>query len=92
MSGSVRRVRCEGTAKKSGGVVVNPFDDESERFVALVNDEGQYSLWPAGIDIPGGWRVACPEGSRQECLDVIEAAWRDMRPASLVRAMEADAG
>ncbi|MFJ4971755.1 MbtH family protein [Streptomyces sp. NPDC088755] len=72
--------------------MTNPFDDESEQFVALVNDEGQYSLWPARIDIPGGWRAVCPEGSRQECLDVIEAAWRDMRPASLVGAVEADAG
>ncbi|MYT82456.1 MbtH protein [Streptomyces sp. MnatMP-M77] len=72
--------------------MTNPFDDESGRFVALVNDEGQYSLWPAFINIPGGWRVAHPEGSRQECLDAIEAAWRDMRPASLVRATEADAG
>ncbi|WP_329035314.1 MbtH family protein [Streptomyces sp. NBC_00178] len=72
--------------------MANPFDDESERFVALVNDEGQYSLWPARLDVPGGWRVEGSEGSRQECLDVIEAAWTDMRPAGLVRAMEADAG
>ncbi|MFD6530843.1 MbtH family protein [Streptomyces sp. NPDC060184] len=66
--------------------MTNPFDDESGRFVALVNDEGQYSLWPARIEIPGGWRAVGPEGSRQECLDAIEAAWTDMRPASLVRA------
>ncbi|MFI8007290.1 MbtH family protein [Streptomyces sp. NPDC086010] len=72
--------------------MANPFDDESERFVALVNGEGQYSLWPARLDVPGGWRVEGSEGSRQECLDVIEAAWTDMRPAGLVRAMEADAG
>ncbi|WP_329538749.1 MbtH family protein [Streptomyces sp. NBC_01220] len=70
----------------------NPFDDESGRFVTLVNGEGQYSLWPAHIDIPGGWSVGGPEGSRQECLDAIEAAWTDMRPASLVRAMESGAG
>lgn len=72
--------------------MVNPFDDESGRFVTLVNGEEQYSLWPAHIDIPGGWRVGGPEGSRQECLDAIEATWTDMRPASLVRLMEADAG
>ncbi|WRZ86958.1 MbtH family NRPS accessory protein [Streptomyces sp. NBC_01022] len=73
-------------------MVSNPFDDESERFVTLVNGEGQYSLWPARIDIPGGWNVGGPEGSRQECLDAIEAAWTDMRPTSLVRAMEAGTG
>lgn len=70
----------------------NPFDVESGRFLALVNDEGQFSLWPAHLDIPGGWRAEGSEGSRQECLDLIEASWTDMRPASLVRAMEADAG
>lgn len=72
--------------------MTNPFDDESGRFVALVNDEGQYSLWPAHTDVPGGWRTAGPEGSRQDCLDVIEGAWTDMRPAALVRATRADAG
>lgn len=72
--------------------MTNPFDDESGRFLVLVNGEGQYSLWPAHIDVPAGWRTAGSEGSRQECLDAIEGAWTDMRPASLVRAMEADAG
>ncbi|MFG2677241.1 MbtH family protein [Streptomyces sp. NPDC048445] len=72
--------------------MTNPFDDESGRFVTLVNGEGQYSLWPAHIEIPGGWSVGGPEGSRQECLDAIEAGWADMRPTSLVRMMEADAG
>ncbi|MGW3339609.1 MbtH family protein [Streptomyces sp. NPDC001009] len=72
--------------------MVNPFDDESGKFLVLVNEEAQYSLWPATLAVPGGWRVDGPEGSRQECLDAIEAAWTDMRPASLVRAMAADAG
>ncbi|MGW6488030.1 MbtH family protein [Streptomyces sp. NPDC055056] len=70
----------------------NPFDDESARFVVLVNDEKQYSIWPAHLDVPGGWEVALAEAPRQECLDYVEAAWSDMRPASLVRAMEAEAG
>ena len=72
--------------------MTNPFDDEAGRFVVLVNDEEQYSLWPAHLDVPGGWRTHGSEGSRQECLDVIEKEWVDMRPASLVRAMAADAG
>jgi MbtH protein len=72
--------------------VTNPFDDESGTFVVLVNDEEQYSLWPAHLDRPGGWRAQGGEGSRQECLDLIERSWTDMRPASLVRQMAADAG
>jgi len=70
--------------------VANPFDDESGRFLTLVNDEGQYSLWPAHLDVPGGWRADGPEGSRQECLDRIESAWVDMRPLSLAQATAVD--
>ncbi|MBV2354295.1 MbtH family protein [Streptomyces sp. J2-1] len=69
----------------------NPFDDETGRFLVLVNDEGQHSLWPADLTVPGGWRSDGPERSRQECLEAIEAAWTDMRPASLVRAMQSEA-
>jgi MbtH protein len=70
--------------------VTNPFEDPDARYLALVNDEGQYSLWPAFAEVPAGWQVAHPEDSRQACLDHIEASWTDMRPRSLVEAMEAD--
>ncbi|MFB7633890.1 MbtH family protein [Streptomyces sp. NPDC056149] len=69
--------------------MANVFDDESARFIVLVNEERQYSLWPAATEVPGGWQVARPEGARQECLEFIESTWTDMRPASLVAAMEA---
>ncbi|WP_431900904.1 MbtH family protein [Amycolatopsis thermoflava] len=64
--------------------MTNPFDDDSGRFYALVNDEGQYSLWPTFAEVPAGWRIVFGEDSRQACLDHIEANWTDMRPRSLV--------
>ncbi|CAL9507815.1 MbtH family protein [Saccharothrix sp. NPDC042600] len=64
--------------------MTNPFDDDSGRFYALVNDEGQYSLWPTFAEVPAGWRVVFGEDSREACLAHIEAAWVDMRPRSLV--------
>ncbi|WP_034092343.1 MbtH family protein [Streptacidiphilus albus] len=67
--------------------MANPFEDPDARYVALVNDEGQYSLWPAAIAVPAGWTVAVEESTRAECLAFIEEAWTDMRPLSLVRAM-----
>lgn len=70
--------------------MTNPFDDDSGRFHALINDEGQYSLWPTFAEVPTGWRVVFGEDSRQACLDFIEANWTDMRPRSLVRAMETE--
>ncbi|MGI5348063.1 MbtH family protein [Streptomyces sp. CA-250714] len=66
----------------------NPFDDETARFLVLVNDENQHSLWPASVQVPEGWTVAHPEDTRQACLDYVERSWTDMRPASLARAME----
>ncbi|MGW5326626.1 MbtH family protein [Streptomyces sp. NPDC004014] len=71
---------------------VNPFDDESGRFFVLVNDEEQYSLWPAFAEIPAGWRAVFGEEGRAECLDFVEKNWADMRPRSLRVAMEADSG
>ncbi|MEU4473966.1 MbtH family protein [Micromonospora sp. NPDC023888] len=66
----------------------NPFDDTEGRFLVLVNDEGQYSMWPVTVDVPAGWTVAHPEDSYQVCLDYVEQNWTDMRPRSLVRAMD----
>ncbi|MFB9465432.1 MbtH family protein [Streptomyces cinereospinus] len=66
----------------------NPFDDDTARFLVLVNDEGQHSLWPAFADVPGGWTVAHPEDTRQACLDHVAGAWTDMRPRSLAEAMD----
>ncbi|BBG01152.1 MULTISPECIES: MbtH family protein [Pseudonocardia] len=70
----------------------NPFDDEDGEFHALVNDEGQYSLWPTFAEVPSGWTVAYGPGPRQDVLDHIEQVWTDMRPRSLVERMERDAG
>lgn len=66
----------------------NPFDDENGTFHALVNDEGQYSLWPTFVPVPEGWTVAHGPAPRRECLDHIEAVWTDLRPRSLIAAME----
>ena len=69
--------------------MTNPFDDPDGRFLVLVNDECQYSLWPAFASVPSGWTVEHAEDTRQACLDHIERQWTDMRPRSLVDAMNA---
>lgn len=71
--------------------MTNPFENENGRYFALVNDEGQYSLWPAFADVPEGWTIAHGESSRQSCLDFIEESWTDLRPKSLIAAMEKNA-
>ncbi|MCR3750888.1 MbtH family protein [Lentzea californiensis] len=59
-------------------------------YQVLVNDEEQRSLWPLGKELPQGWRSEGKEGSRQECMDYVDAVWTDMRPRSLQERMAAD--
>ncbi len=64
----------------------NPFDDPEGIFFALVNDEGQYSLWPTFKEVPDGWSIAYGAdngASRKDVLDWIDRAWMDMRPKPL---------
>jgi len=67
--------------------MTNPFEDEDGRYVVLINDEGQHSLWPLFAEVPDGWTVIHTEDTRQACLDFIEQNWTDMRPLSLVESM-----
>ncbi|WP_405939261.1 MbtH family protein [Streptomyces sp. NBC_00726] len=68
-------------------MTTNPFEDSEGRYVVLVNDEGQHSLWPARIERPAGWNTVKEESGKQECMDFIEANWTDMRPRSVVAAL-----
>lgn len=65
----------------------NPFDDPDGRFMVLVNDEGQHSLWPNFTAVPSGWSVALEETDRESALNFVERNWTDMRPRSLVEKM-----
>lgn len=49
----------------------------------LRNGEGQYSLWPAAVGLPPGWRTALASESRERCLTYVDAHWTDMLPVSL---------
>ncbi|MFE6133967.1 MbtH family protein [Streptomyces sp. NPDC056437] len=65
----------------------NLFDDADGRFLVLVNEEEQHSLWPSFIEVPAGWRVVFGEDGHAQCLDFIEQNWTDLRPRSLREAM-----
>ncbi len=53
------------------------------RYQVVVNDEGQYSIWPVGRPVPAGWAADGPEGTEDECVAHIDHVWVDMRPRSL---------
>jgi uncharacterized protein YbdZ (MbtH family) len=68
--------------------MTNPFEDDDAQYLVLVNDENQHSLWPSWIEVPAGWSTVYGEDLRQGCLAYIEANWTDIRPASLLAALD----
>ncbi|MFE1932770.1 MbtH family protein [Streptomyces sp. NPDC059474] len=51
-------------------------------YQVVLNDEEQHSGWPVDRPLPAGWRAEGTVGTRQACLDHIEAVWTDLRPLS----------
>jgi MbtH protein len=58
-------------------------EEHATEYVAVINDEQQYSIWPAHRELPLGWSEAGQRGTRAEVLAWIEQVWTDMRPQSL---------
>ncbi|GAB4050900.1 MbtH family protein [Catellatospora paridis] len=71
--------------------MTNPFEDADGRYLVLVNDEDQHSLWPAFAAVPTGWRTVFGEDTREACLAYVETHWTDLRPRTLRERMEAAA-
>lgn len=63
------------------------FADTIDYFV-VINDEEQYSIWPADREQPAGWYLVGDARSREECLSYIERVWTDMRPKSVRQALD----
>ena len=62
-------------------------NEDTTVYKVVVNDEEQYSIWPADRDNPLGWRDAGKSGLKAECLEHINRVWTDMRPLTLRRQM-----
>ncbi len=65
-------------------------ESPAELFDVVVNHEEQYSIWPAGKNIPAKWRAVGVRGSKEECLAHIKVVWTDMRPLSVKRRYRGD--
>jgi len=52
-------------------------------YKVVLNDEEQYSIWPAHRENPKGWRDEGKQGTREDCLSHIDEVWTDMRPLSV---------
>lgn len=58
-------------------------DSDDTVFIVVVNQEEQYSIWPAELSLPAGWQPTGISGPKAQCLEYIEQVWTDMRPRSL---------
>lgn len=62
--------------------------EDTTIYKVVVNDEEQYSIWPADRENAYGWKDAGKSGLKAECLEYIKEVWTDMRPLSLRKKME----
>ncbi len=62
-------------------------NNDSTIYKVVVNDEEQYSIWPADRENALGWKDAGKSGTKDECLAYIKEVWTDMRPLSLRKKM-----
>lgn len=67
----------------------NSLEQDQNAYRILVNQEAQYSIWPAQRALPLGWETVGEPASKEACLARIEELWTDMRPLSLKRQMAA---
>lgn len=58
-------------------------NDETRTYLVVVNQEEQYSIWPADREMPAGWRAVGVSGVKKDCLSHIDEVWTDMRPLSI---------
>ncbi len=65
--------------------------NEDAMYEVLRNDEDQYSLWPAGHEVPAGWYQVGKQGTKDECSAYVDEVWTDMRPRSLRERMDTEA-
>ena len=71
-----------------------PFEEKEDTTVyqVVVNREQQYSIWPAGRELPAGWESAGKSGTKAECLEYIKEVWTDVRSWSPRNLMDEPAG
>ncbi len=65
------------------------FQDQQTQILyeVVINEEEQYSIWPADKTVPAGWKIVGKKDLKEPCLEYIKEVWTDMRPLSLRKQM-----
>ncbi len=50
-------------------------EDDDTVYKVVVNQEEQYSIWPAHRPNPLGWSDVGMQGTKEECLEWIKGKW-----------------
>ena len=58
-------------------------ETDTTLYHVVLNDEEQYSIWPADRPLPAGWRPDGTKGDKATCLAHVKEVWTDMRPKSV---------
>ncbi|HJQ37829.1 MAG TPA: MbtH family protein [Thermoanaerobaculia bacterium] len=66
--------------------------DDDAIYKVVVNQEGQYSIWPADKPNALGWTDYGFSGRKEEALRRIEEIWTDMRPVNPNRKTDTSGG
>ncbi|MEV6237242.1 MbtH family protein [Lentzea sp. NPDC051838] len=59
-----------------------PFVQAHTMFLVLVSPTGQYSIWPAVLQVPAGWQVVHGVACKQSCVDYVHALRDDLPVAA----------
>jgi len=62
--------------------------EDTTVYKVVINQEEQYSIWPANRANPLGWHDVGLSAQKAECLAYIKEVWIDMRPLSLRQKMQ----
>jgi uncharacterized protein YbdZ (MbtH family) len=66
----------------------DPDKEDATIYKVIMNQEEQYSIWPAYKEVPHGCQFTGKTGLKAECLAYVKDVWTDMRPLSLRKKME----
>ncbi|WP_093588140.1 MbtH family protein [Lentzea waywayandensis] len=58
--------------------MTSPFAQAHTMFLVLVSPAGQYSIWPAVLQVPAGWQVVHGVACRQSCEDYVQTLRNDL--------------
>jgi MbtH protein len=69
---------------------IEAYNIDGDSLIALINEEGQYSIWPAKKEVRPDWHNVGFKGSKAEVSTYIDEHWVDICPVSLRNLMDSN--